>query len=127
MVNIHADFAIPDSVDLIEGLNGGVTWMQEWDFFEICQVPIGIAMENSHRLAHKESVQFSDLAGEKFLLYQHIGFWKSVCEEYIADTTFLIQPDRETFADLVINYYPALITFKSIRTFDFSSIFVYTD
>jgi len=30
-----------------------------------------------------------------------------VCEEYIADTTFLIQPDCETFADLVINYYPA--------------------
>jgi len=67
-----------------------------------------IVVPHNHRLAEKESVKFSDLAGEKFLLYQHIGFWKSVCEEYMADTTFLIQPDRETFADLVMNTdYPA--------------------
>ncbi len=67
-----------------------------------------IVVPESHRLAEKESVKFSDLAGEKFLLYQHIGFWKSVCEDYMADTIFLIQPDRETFADLVMNTdYPA--------------------
>ena len=65
-------------------------------------------MPHNHRLVGKESVKFSDLAGEKFLLYQHIGFWKSVCEEFMAETTFLIQPDRETFADLVMNTdYPA--------------------
>ena len=74
MVNIHADFAIPDSVDLIEGLNGGVTWMQEWDFFEICQVPIGIAMENSHRLAHKESIDPADLAGEEVGTFKDTAF-----------------------------------------------------
>ena len=67
-----------------------------------------IVVPESHRLAEKESVKFSDLAGEKFLLYQHIGFWKSVCEDYMADTIFLIQPDRETFFDLVMNTdYPA--------------------
>lgn len=67
-----------------------------------------VALPKKHPLAKKESVTFSDLAGEKFLLYQHIGFWKSVCEDYMQDTTFLVQPDRDTFYDLVLNTdYPA--------------------
>lgn len=67
-----------------------------------------VLLPKEHRLAKKKSVKFSDLVGEKFLLYQHIGFWKSVCEKYMADTVFLIQPDRDTFADLVMNTdYPA--------------------
>ena len=67
-----------------------------------------VVLPEGHRLSEKESVRFSDLAGEKFLLYQHIGFWKSVCEEYMSETAFLIQPDRDTFSDLVMNTdYPA--------------------
>ena len=67
-----------------------------------------ICVPEDHRLAACESVKFTDLKGERFLLYQHIGFWMSVCEEYMKDTTFLIQPDRDTFADLVANTgYPA--------------------
>lgn len=67
-----------------------------------------VALPKKHRLARKKSVSFTDLAGEKFLLYQHIGFWKSVCEEDMQDTTFLVQPDRDTFYDLVVNTdYPA--------------------
>ncbi|MBR1731681.1 MAG: LysR family transcriptional regulator, partial [Ruminococcus sp.] len=48
-----------------------------------------VALPKEHRLAKQNSVKFSDLVGEKFLLYQHIGFWKSVCEEYMKDTAFL--------------------------------------
>ncbi len=56
------------------------------------------------------------MKGEKFLLYQHIGFWMSVCEEYMKDTTFLIQPDRDTFADLVTNTdYPAFASDRIIN------------
>ena len=67
-----------------------------------------VVLPEGHRLSEKESVRFIDLAGEKFLLYQHIGFWKSVCEEYMSETAFLIQPDRDTFSDLVMNTdYPA--------------------
>ncbi len=67
-----------------------------------------VTLPKGHRLANKSSVKFADLAREKFLLYQHIGFWKSVCEDYLKDTVFLIQPDRDTFYDLVVNTdYPA--------------------
>lgn len=74
-----------------------------------------ICVPETHRLADKDSVKFSDLNGERFLLYQHIGFWKTVCEEYMKDTTFLIQPDRDTFADLVGNTdYPAFASDRII-------------
>lgn len=67
-----------------------------------------VVLPKNHKLANKKSVQFADLVGEKFLLYQHIGFWKSVCEDYMSQTSFLIQPDRDTFYDLVMNTdYPA--------------------
>lgn len=75
-----------------------------------------ICVPENHRLAKNETVRFSDLKGEKFLLYQHIGFWMSVCVEYMKDTTFLIQPDRDTFADLVTNTdYPAFASDRIIN------------
>ena len=78
----------------------------------ICQRYISehlyVSLPKHHRLTGKESVKFSDLAGEKFLLYQHIGFWKNICEEYMQGTTFMIQPDRDSFMELVMNTgYPA--------------------
>lgn len=74
-----------------------------------------ICVPENHRLAKYDTVRFSDLKGERFLLYQHIGFWMSVCEEYMKDTTFLIQPDRDTFADLVANTdYPAFASDRII-------------
>lgn len=74
---------------------------------------IYVVLPKNHRLAHKKSVKFADLVGEKFLLYQHIGFWKSMCEENMKDSTFLIQPDRDTFYDLVVNTdYPAFSSNK---------------
>lgn len=75
-----------------------------------------VLLPREHRLARKSSVKFSDLAGERFLLYQHIGFWKTVCETYMKDTVFLTQPDRDTFADLVMNTgYPAFSSDAVLR------------
>lgn len=102
---------------LINGLKNGVyniAILQEQTDDEniFCQRYIEehlyVVIPRSHKLSAKKSVTFKDLAGEKFLLYQHIGFWKSVCEDYMSETSFLIQPDRDTFYDLVVNTdYPA--------------------
>ena len=78
----------------------------------ICQRYISehlyVSLPKAHRLANHQSVKFADLAGEKFLLYQHIGFWISVCEEHMQGTTFMLQPDRDSFLELVMNTdYPA--------------------
>lgn len=67
-----------------------------------------ISVPKTHRLAEKKSVRFNDFDGEKFLLFQHIGFWKEICEEYMPNTSFIIQPDRDSFFELVENTdYPA--------------------
>ncbi|MBQ9673139.1 MAG: LysR family transcriptional regulator [Ruminococcus sp.] len=60
-----------------------------------------ISVPENHRLAKKQSVKFNDLDGEKFLLFQHIGFWKSVCEEYMKNTDFLVQVDRDSLLELI--------------------------
>ena len=65
MVNISSEARIPDCADLIESLNSGLQWMHEWQFFEICRVPIGIAMESTHVLAGKTILEPEDLAGQE--------------------------------------------------------------
>lgn len=67
-----------------------------------------ISVPTTHRLANKKSVKFADLDGEKFLLFQHIGFWREICEKYMKNTSFIVQPDRDSFFELVENTeYPA--------------------
>lgn len=63
MVNISAETGIPDCADMVESLNSGIGWMRQWQFFEICRVPIGIAMESAHPLSKKAIVAPEDLAG----------------------------------------------------------------
>ena len=63
MVNINAEAGIPDCADMVESLNSGVEWMRDWTFFEICRVPIGIAMEGQHPLAKKPVLIPGDLIG----------------------------------------------------------------
>lgn len=65
MVNINAEAGIPDCADMVESLNSGIGWMREWQFFEICRVPIGIAMETGHPLASKSTIEPSDMAGQQ--------------------------------------------------------------
>ena len=74
MVNIHAGAGIPGAVDLIESLNGGVPWMREWDFFEICRVPFGIAMENTHALAQKDILEPDDLRGHDVASFRDAAY-----------------------------------------------------
>lgn len=74
MVSIGAEGGIPDCVDMIESLNGGVGWMREWVFFEICRVPIGIAMEPSHPLAARAQLNPMDLAGREVVTFRDTTF-----------------------------------------------------
>ncbi len=78
-----------------------------------------VSLPKNHRLARNESVTFSELVGEKFLLYQHIGFWKSVCVEYMKGTSFIVQPDRDSFIELVCNTdYPAFSSDAILKSDD---------
>ena len=53
----------------------------------------------AHRLAERDSVTFAELAGETFLVAADIGSWSHVHDTIDAD--FIVQPDREIFAQMV--------------------------
>lgn len=74
MVSISTEIGIPEGVDLIESLNGGVPWMLQWDFHEICRVPLGIAVEKNHTLANKEILALQDLANYEIGLFKDTTF-----------------------------------------------------
>ncbi len=76
--------------------------VSEPDFF--CQRFLSehlyIAVPKEHRLAKKEYVTYKDFAGEKFLLFEHIGFWKKMCHDKMTGATFLVQNSMDALFDL---------------------------
>lgn len=70
-----------------------------------------ISVPQTHRLAGKKQVTFGDLAGERFLLFEHIGFWKDVCREKMAGASFLVQSSMDALEELIAaTTYPCFTT-----------------
>lgn len=70
-----------------------------------------ISVPQTHRLADRPSVTFGDLAGERFLLFEHIGFWKDVCRDKMAGASFLVQSSMDTLEELISGTdYPCFTT-----------------
>lgn len=60
-----------------------------------------LSLPPSHQLARKESVQLSDLDGQTMLLYSELGIWQQLCDERLQNVHFIVQTQREAFADLI--------------------------
>ena len=71
MVNIFLGQTIPAKTDLIESVNSGIYWMNEWEFLKICDVPFAFAVPAGHRLASQSVISLPDLRGEKVLSLEH--------------------------------------------------------
>ncbi len=56
----------------------------------------------SHPLADRRTLSFKDLDGENMLLYENIGFWRTLPERKMPSSRFLLQSDREAFRELVL-------------------------
>jgi DNA-binding transcriptional LysR family regulator len=65
MLNIDIWHRIPERTDMIESVNSGISWHQEWRFLEICKVPFGFAVADSHPLARRSVILLEDLRGEQ--------------------------------------------------------------
>ena len=102
MVNIKQGGVIPEQADLIESMNSGISWMREWQFFEICKVPFGCAVVSDHPLAKKERLSLSDLRGET--VHSING---GTCEIIVS----LLNQLRENGAKVVINFGEGMNTF----------------
>lgn len=68
--------------------------------FPLMRERLSVLLPKSHRLAAKKKVRLSDLAGEKILIHDKIGFWYGICKRRIPHAVFLEQSDRATMLEL---------------------------
>ncbi len=69
MLSIPPSREIPMEADLIESVNSGIDWMRQWEFLEICKVPMAFAVPHSHPLSSKEKITLSDLRSERVITH----------------------------------------------------------
>ena len=60
-----------------------------------------VSLPPAHPLSSKEGLKLSELSGQTMLLFADLGVWERLREEKMSDIHFIIQKDREAFADLV--------------------------
>ena len=109
MVNINHESGIPDCADLIESLNSGIGWMREWTFDEICQVPIGIALEDAHPLAQKAMLTPGDLAGQTLVtfrdtVYEGLAQLHALLDEVGAQVLWQDMPSPSVFWECAFHH-----------------------
>ncbi|WP_237564136.1 LysR family transcriptional regulator [Actinomyces sp. 432] len=61
---------------------------------------LSVALPVEHVLAEREQVAATDLDGETFLLLADIGFWRERCDRHLPHSQFVVQEDRDVFAQL---------------------------
>ncbi|MBW3067906.1 LysR family transcriptional regulator [Actinomyces sp. 594] len=61
---------------------------------------LSVALPAGHALAGREQVAATDLDGETFLLLADIGFWRERCDRHLPHSQFVVQEDRDVFAQL---------------------------
>ncbi|MBR4985252.1 MAG: LysR family transcriptional regulator [Proteobacteria bacterium] len=77
---------------------------------------LSILLPKTHRLAQRKSLKLKDLAGEKLLIHDKIGFWYGVCKRKIPDATYLEQSDLSTLTEIVnASDLPSFVTNLSER------------
>ena len=62
---------------------------------------LSVSLPPAHPLAAKEGIWLSELAGQTMLLYADLGVWQNLCEEKMKDVRFIVQRERDAFADLI--------------------------
>ncbi len=67
---------------------------------ELMRESLSVTLPPNHPLAARRQVTFADLAGETFLIFTDIGFWREVVDREIPGATHIEQRDRMVFTQL---------------------------
>ncbi len=70
MVTLSRQNPIPPETDLIESIKSDIPWMKEWEFLEICRMPLGFAVDRRHPLCRNKSLELKDLNGETIICFR---------------------------------------------------------
>ena len=68
MQTIDTDFPLPAEIDVIETMDVGASWQNQWLFYELCRVPFGIAAARDHPLYGRSLLRYEDLADYTVIL-----------------------------------------------------------
>ena len=72
---------------------------------------LSVMLPKKHRLATRKAIWLKDLAGEKILIHDKIGFWYSMVRRKIPGAVFLEQPELASLFEIVKNsHLPSFIT-----------------
>lgn len=72
---------------------------------------LSVLLPKKHRLAAKKAIWLKDLAGEKILIHDKIGFWYSMVRRKVPEAVFLEQPELASLLEIVKNsHLPSFIT-----------------
>lgn len=62
---------------------------------------LAVSLPPAHPLAKKNGIHLSDLKGQTMLLYSDLGVWNKLRDDKMQGIRFIVQSEREAFADLV--------------------------
>lgn len=60
-------------------------------------------LPKGHRYARRKSLSLAEMNGENMLLYSDIGFWAGIVRKKMPDSRFLVQDERYSFRELIVN------------------------
>ena len=79
-----------------------------------------LSVPTSHKLAQRDGIHLSDLAGQTMLLFSDLGVWERLHQDYMKDVRFIVQNEREAFTELVqVSAIPSFTTNLTDAMFPF--------
>lgn len=60
-------------------------------------------LPKKHRFAKRKSLSMAEMDGENMLLFSEIGFWHDITIEKMPHSHFLLQNERYSFEELIVN------------------------
>lgn len=77
--------------------------MEEKGLFcsEAAMEKLYLAVLPAHPAASLKEVSFSDMDGENFLMYTHVGIWDDIVRTHMPNSRFLLQYEYEDFGEIV--------------------------
>lgn len=68
---------------------------------EMMRENIYVSAPVGHPFAKRDTLSFTELGAESFILYEHIGFWMQVHKRLMPNAQFFLQSDRQVFLQLM--------------------------
>lgn len=91
---------------------------EKYSYSRLFEEDLSALLPKNHKFAGRKSLALKELAGEKFLIHNKIGFWYKTTKNLIPRAEFFDQDDLKSLRELVaLADIPAFVTNFSGRTF----------